>query len=490
MSSSQPDPQQAFLHGYIGGRWRHVLTHSQVSNWFVDFAIQEAKVDRAATVKTLRALAARDQEPPSFWLVMLLRFFAEGGHLGLRKTVDDGVEYFCPPYFLRDFQAACQLQPCFPRTAIWLCQPDHHDGRITAMVFAPAEKDWFDTAWPDVLRIGGRSFQVSYYKAGSFDPLEWDSTSEQEAGLQSYRSSHSLVCLLFHAQSPAAFDVSIDQFAAKSILEIARDPYLSVSSEGFGQAAVEIAGFCLRGHAEKAEDLREAVLGLLRELATTYANLASSMERDADYGHPITYPLMPMAKRSLYAAVLADFDAAMKDIVIEHSAEVTAMAEALGGDDEEMALYAEEPDTADDAERYSRFEVDVVRRYLQHSLVPDLMELAGFDVLQHAASSMETQDKSVHLGPLMHLVAKHEEITDRVGQMGAFPVTASLLVALQEVGEAEADAPRGDYGDLRYRLSPDHPWLCTHVKFSGETRHLEGTRAEFLAFCRIATGQP
>ena len=45
--------------------------------------------------------------------------------------------------------------------------------------------------------------------------------------------------------------------------------------------------------------------------------------------HPMTYPLMPLSKKGGYTSLMADFQAAMKAVVIEHAEEIAAFAQDL-----------------------------------------------------------------------------------------------------------------------------------------------------------------
>jgi len=487
MGHPQPDGEKQYLEVQLGNRWRRLLSNSQIFNWFADYATQESKIDRDKIVKRLRVFSSRDEAPTTFWTVLMTKFYEEGAHLGLRKYVEDGVTYHCPPQYFMDFKALCQSTPSYKNTILWVFRPDYLNGWIFAHVFCAGNKNWFKKSWPDALKLRGQRYLVSYYRAGAMHELsDTDGGEFDEASLESYRSSHSLLCLIFGTQSPAAFDISLGDYASDKILEVVTDPYLGVSSPGFGDAALQIAASCVRG-GKKVEEgkLKREVFDLLDNLAKVYAQLESAMIEDADYMHLMTYPLMPLSKKSGYGAVMADFEAAMKTVVIENAEEIAASARRLEGQDEELYLHAESEDSEDSA----RYPVKVVRQYLANARIQNYMPTEGFDTLLQMSERINGEPSDIVQTPTLKKIVRErtKKLTEHIEATGEFLITGPLMIALMEVGQIYCDCPRSDYGDLIYRTEPDRPWLRTSVKFAGEIDHLDDVRKEFRAFCRIIT---
>lgn len=328
---------------------------------------------------------------------------------------------------------------------------------------------------------------MSYYPAGAVDVLsDSDGMECDEAALESYRSSHSLLCLIFETKSPAAFEISLGESASKAMLEIVRDPYLGISAHCFGDATLQIAGLCVTDEKiSKDSPLRQRVLELLSNLAKTYSHLESAMVEDADYMYLMTYPLMPLSMKSSYGALMADFEAAMKVIVVENSDEIATITTRLDGCDEYVYLHSAREES-DDRERYS---VEVVRRYLANALVHDYMPLEAFDALLQMSEKAKGKPSDIIRAATLKKIVRERtnKLTEIVDATGAFPITGALMVALMEVGYVGSNGS-SDYRNLIFRTDSDRPWLSTPAKFAGETDDLESTRSEFLAYCRIITG--
>ena len=489
MGYPRPSAEANYLAARLGNRWQRLLSDGQMFNHFADFAVQESRLDRDKIVKRLRVFSSRDEAPTAFWVVLMDKFYEEGAHLGLRKYVEDGVTYHCPPQYFIDFKTLCQSAPSYDDTLSWVFRPDYLSGRIFAHVFCPGKKDYFKLEWPNALELRGERFLVSYYRAGTVHELS-DAEGEEdvEGCLEGYRSTHSLLCLTFGTKSPAAFDVSLDHYASECILKVVLDPYLGVSGPRFGDAALQIAALCIEGD-KRLEDrqFRTVVMEVLGMLRKDYPQLESALVEDADYMYPMTYPLMPLSKKGSYAAVMADFQAAMKAVVIEHAEEIAAFAKGLQREDHSLHLNIER-DVPDEREPYS---VELVRQYLANARTGEAMALEAFDALQAASERIKGKPSGiVDVAPLKAMVRDStSELTMLVEVTGEFPVTGPLMVALIEVGQAHNQSGNTNYGDLLYRTSSDRPWLLTPVKFSGETDDLEDARNEFLAYCRIVTGK-
>ena len=489
MGHPRSEAESNYLAVQIGNRWQRLLSDGQIFNRFADFAAQESKIDRDKVVKRLRVFSSRDEAPTAFWFVLMDKFYEEGAHLGLRKYIEDGVTYHCPPQYFIDFKTLCQSAPSYEDTLSWVFRPDYLSGWIFAHVFCPGKKDSFKPEWPDALELRGERFLVSYYAAGSVHELS-DAEGEEDAEecLAGYRSTHSLLCLMFGRKSPAAFDVSLDQYASECILKVVLDPYLGVSGPRFADAALQIAALCVDGGERLANrPFRTVVMEVLGVLAKDYSQLQTALVGDADYMHPMTYPMMPLSKKSKYASLMADFQATMKAVVIEHAEEIAAFAKDLEGEDHSLHLHLA-PDVPDERETYS---VEVVRQYLANTRIPQSMPLEAFEALRNASENLRGKpSKTIHVAPLKAMVRdRTSELSMLVEATGEFPVTGPLMIALIEVGQAYNSSERTDYGDLLYRNSSDRPWLMTPVKFSGETKNLEDIRNEFLAYCRIVTGR-
>jgi len=489
MGHPRPDAEKEYLEAQLGNRWQRLFSNSQIFNWFADYATQESKIDRDKIVKRLRVFSSRDESPTAFWTVLLAKFYEEGAHLGLRKYVEDGVRYHCPPQYFIDFKALCESAPSYKNTVLWVYRPDYLNGWIFAHIFCAGNKNWFKKSWPDALQLRDQRYLVSYYPAGAVHEFSDGSGEEfDEASLESYRNSHSLLCLIFSTQSPAAFDVSLGDFASKKILEVVSDPYLGVSSPGFGDAALQIACLCLKGRKTiNNGKLRQEVSELLKNLARDYTHLESAMIEDSDYMHLMTYALMPLSKKSSYGAVMADFEASMKTIVIENAEEIAIIAKKLKGREDEFCLYVEREDLDDSA----RYPVEVVRQYLANARIQNYMPIEGFDTLLQLSETMKGKSSNiVQTASLKKIVRERvKKLTDHIEATGEFLITGPLMIALMEVGHVHSKCSLSDYGDLIFRTEPDRPWLCTSVKFSGEIDHLDEARKEFLAFCRIVTGK-
>ena len=489
MGYPRSDAELNYLAARLGNRWQRLLSDGQIFNRFADFAAQESKIDRDKVVKRLRVFSSRDEGPTAFWIVLMNKFYEEGSHLGLRKYVEDGVTYHCPPQYFIDFKTLCQSTPSYKDTLSWVFRPDYLSGWIFAHIFCPGKKDYFKLEWPDALELRGERFLVSYYRAGTVHELsDADGEEDAEACLEGYRSTHSLLCLMFGRKSPAAFDVSLDRYASECILKVVIDPYLGVSGPRFADAALQIAALCVDGGKRlEGNPVRTVVMEILGMLTKDYPQLESAIVEDADYMYPMTYPLMPLSKKGSYASVLADFQAAMRAVVIEHAEEIAAFAKGLQGEDHSLHLNTER-DVPDERDLYS---VAVVRQYLANTRSGEAMALEAFDALQDASERLKGKpSRIVDVAPLKAMVKdRTSELTMLVEATGEFPVTGPLMVALIEVGQAHNQSGNTDYGDLLYRMSSDRPWLLTPVKFSGETDDLEDARNEFLAYCRIVTGK-
>ena len=488
MGYPRPDAESSYLEAQMGNRWQRLLSNGQIFNWFADFAAQESKIERDKVVKRLRVFSSRDEAPTAFWLLLMNRFYEEGAHLGLRKYVEDGVTYHCPPQFFTDFKALCQSAPSYRTTLSWVFRPDYLSGWIFAHVFCPGQKDYFRRSWPNALKLRGERYLVSYYRAGTVHELS-DAAEEEddEASLESYRSTHSLLCLIFGKKSPAAYDVSLDQYASERILEVVADPYLGVSSTSFNEAALQLAALCVeRGKRFKNSSFRDAVVKVLAKLAKDYPHLESGMAEDADYMYSMTYRLMPLSRKSSYTSVMADFEAAMKAVVIEHSEEITTLAEDLTSYDHSLSLNVD----LEISDFRKPYPVDVVRRYLADAQT-ETMPLEAFDALLSVSQGLKGKPSDiVWIATLKKIVRECTgQLTELIEATGEFLVSGPLMVALIEVGQVSSQMGSTDYGDLLYRTMPDRPWLRTHVKFAGETDDLERTRNEFLAYCRIVTGK-
>ena len=488
MGYPQPDAEKEYLKTQLGNRWLRLLSNSQIFNWFADYATQESKIDRDKIVKRLRIFSSRDESPTAFWAVLMTRFYDEGAHLGLRKYVEDGVTYRCPPQYFLDFKALCRSAPSYKNTVLWVFRTDYLGGWIFAHVLCAGNKNWFKKSWPDALKLQGQRYLVSYYPAGAVNELSDTDEEFDEASLENYQNSHSLLCMMFNTQSPAAFNISFVDYTSKNILKIIDDPYLGVSSAGFGDAALQIAGLCVReGKISAQSKLRQDVCELLENLAKDYSHLESAIIDDADYMHLMTYPLMPLSKKSSYGAVMADFESAMKIIVIENVEEISTMVKGLKEEEDELCLYFERESSDNDA----RYPLEIVRQYLAKTPTQDYMDIEGFDALLQMSKMIKGKSSAiVRTAALKKIVHRRtKKLTDYVEATGEFPVTGHLVVALMEVGQILGN-PISDYGDLIYRTTPDRPWLRTSVKFDGSVNHLEeDVRKEFLAFCRIITGK-
>jgi hypothetical protein len=487
MGHPRPDAEKEYLEMQLGHRWQRLLSNSQIFNWFADYATQESKIDRDKIVKRLRVFSSRDETPTAFWTVLMTKFYEEGAHLGLRKYAEDGVTYHCPPQYFMDFKALCQSTPSYKNTILWVFRPDYLNGWIFAHVFCAGNNNWFKKSWPDALKLQGRRYLISYYRAGTVHELsDTDGAEFDEASLESYRSSHSLLCLIFGTRSRAAFDISLGDFASRKILEVVNDPYLGVSSPGFGDAALSIAALCVkRGKNVEKGKLKREVLDLLENLGKNYPQLESAMIEDADYMHLMTYPLMPLSKKSGYGAVMADFEAGMKGVVIENAEEITALARRLEGQDEELCLNVEREDPEDSA----RYPIEVVRQYLASARIQNYMPIEGFDTLLQMSERMDGEPSDIVQTPTLKRIIREQfkKLTEHIEATGEFLITGPLMIALIEVGQVCCDCPHSDYGDLIFRTESDRPWLRTSVKFAGEIDRLDDVRREFRAFCRIIT---
>jgi hypothetical protein len=492
MGHPRPDAEKAYLDTKLGARWQRMLANGQIFNWFADYAVHESKIDREKIVKRLRVFSSRDESPTAFWVVLLTRFYEEGGHLGLRKYVEDSVTYHCPPQFFSDFKALCQSTPTYKCTVTWFFRPDYQtNGWIFADVFSPGKENWFKKSWPDALNLCGKRYLVSYYRAGSVNVLsDGDAEDDIEESTESYRNCHSLLCLILRTTSPAAYDRCLGDSAKERILEVLEDPYLAVSEPGFNEVALDIAAMCARfgesGKSTKVSPLQEKVANLFSSLATSYSYLMDSMIADADYMHMMTYPLMPLNKKGAYGALMADFESEMKSIVIEKADEILAAAKSLKDEDEDFALYME-----NDSGKVSGYNsLELIRRYLGDSMVRHYMPLEGFDALYQLSQTIEGKaSKEIYVAPLKNIVEQRAgKLTESVECCGEFLITGPLMMALKQIGEVCIKGMTTDYGDLLFRRSSAHPWLRTNVKFSGEALRLNDTRDEFLAYCRILEG--
>jgi hypothetical protein len=184
---------------------------------------------------------------------------------------------------------------------------------------------------------------------------------------------------------------------------------------------------------------------------------------------------------------MADFEAGMRTIVIEHSDEFTAIANRLLGEDDEIVLHRDY-EQKDDRERYS---VEVIRQYLAKTRIPQYMSLEAFDALLHTSENIKGKPlEIIRVATLKKIVrAQAKNLTEAVENTGEFPVTGSLLAALMEVGYVLPDKSGSDYRDLIYRTKTDRPWLRTPAKFMEESAHMDRVRNEFLSYCRIVTGR-
>jgi len=492
MGFPKSDEEKAFLDAQFGVRWNRMLSNGQIFNWFVDYVSHEAKMERDRIIKRLRVFASRNEAPTALWAVLLGRFFEEGAHLGLRKYVEQGVTYHCPPQFFSEFKALCVKVPSFRNTAMWVYKPDSDgSGRIYAHVLAPGIKNWFRKTWPDVLKFCGRRCSVFYYPAGSVHELEnGEGEEDVEEGIEHFRNCFSVLCLMFKTTSPAAFDISMGRYAKQAILEILDDPYLSVSKPGFNNVAQMVAGMCTKDFKPgKPSALRDQVLRLLSSLATNYSHLKEVMKADADYMYMLTYPLMPLSKKSAYGAVMADFESGMKAIVTENFDEVIASAKKLTGEDEENDLhFFAEVEPVGEPEDCSH---ELIRKFLADSYSSAYMAVEGFDVLYQASGAIEGEaSEEIHGGSLKELMRhKFKKLSDAIENEGEFLVTGPLMLALKLRGEARIEEGATDYGDLLFRRDADSPWVRLYVKFASEALDLEETRAEFMAYCRIVNGQ-
>lgn len=418
----------------------------------------------------------------------MTKFYEEGAHLGLRKYVEDGVTYHCPPQHFIDFKALCQSAPSYKNTVLWVFRPDYLGGWIFAHVFCPGNKNWFKKSWPEVLKLQNQRYLILYYPAGAVHELSDADDEFDEASLEHYQSGHSLLCLIFDTKSPAAFDISLGKFASTDILEIVSDPYLGVSSPGFGGASLQIAGLCVKkGKTLKKSPLRQRVLELLANLAKAYPQLESAMVEDADYMYEMTYPLMPLTTKSIYGALVADFEAAMKDVAIESAEEIATIARQLDTEDCEISLHADREDP-DDRERYS---IEVVRQYLVNARPQEHMSLEAFDALLQISEKIDGKPSDVVQIAELKTIAREwsGKLTEIVQATGAFPITGALMAALMEVGYIRSEGRSSDYRDLIYRTKANRPWLRTPAKFVGDTCYSDKSRREFLAYCRIITGR-
>lgn len=489
MGYPRPDAESSYLEAQLGNRWQRLLSNGQIFNWFADFATQESKIDRDKVVKRLRVFSSRDEAPTAFWILLMNKFYEEGAHLGLRKYVEDGVTYRCPPQYYVDFKALCQSAPSYKNTLSWVFRPDYLSGWIFAHVFCPGNENWLKRSWPDALNLQGERHLVTYYPAGAVNELvDAGEEEDDEASLEGYRNTHSLLCLVFRTKSPAAYDVSLGRYASESILEVVVDPYLGVSSTAFNDAALQMAALCVEGGKRlKNSPFRAVVVEVLDKLAKDYPQLESGMVEDADYMHFMTYRLMPLSKKSSYASVMADFEAAMKAVVIDHAEEISAFAKGLKGEDHSLHLNLDR-EAPDDREPYS---VDVVRQYLANVGTREAMALEAFDALLNVSDKIESESSEiVDVATLKKIVRdRTTELTELIEATGEFLVTGPLMTALIEVGQTSIHLGSTDYGDLLYRTTSDRPWLRTPVKFAGGTANLDDDRSEFLAYCRIITGK-
>ena len=487
MGYPRSDAEKTYLDEKLGNRWPRLLSNGQIFNRFADYAAYEAKIDRDKIVKRLRVFSSRDEDPTAFWTVLMMRFYEEAAHLGLRKYSEAGVTYYCPPHLFADFKALCQSTPSFKTTTQWVFRPDYLSGWIFAHVFSAGDRNWYNKSWPNALILQGQRYLVTYYPAGSVNEiLDSDQQEFDEASLESYRSSHSLLCLIFGTKSAAAFDISIGSFAATKMLEVVKDPYLGISSNSFEYAATSIAGLCTtKGKLPKNSVLQSQVQELLQSLSTTYIQLQSAMVEDADYMYPVTYPLMPLSRKANYGALLSDFEAGMKTIVVQNAEEIEAAANNLQ-EEEDVILHNDphEPDRVP-------YPDEVVRQYLIASQESDFMSLEAFDALLYKSQTTEGKASEIVRLPSLKKVLsdQSQKLTETVEETGAFPITDALLAALVEVGQARCEIPSTDYGNLLYRTKSECPWLRTPIKLVGDIKHLEDTLRELSAFCRIVTGR-
>jgi hypothetical protein len=483
MGYSRPDGESKYLAAQLGNRWQRLLLNGQIFNWFADFAAQESKIDRDRIVKRLRVFSSRHEAPTAFWVLLMTKFYEEGAHLGLRKYVENGVTYYCPPHFLTDFKMLCQATPTYKNTLSWVFRPDYLSGRIFAHVFCPGKRPWFRRSWPEALKLRGERYLVSYYRAGIVhELLDTDDEEDTETCVEGYRNTHSLLCLIFGKKSRAAFDI-----ASEDILTVVSDPYLGISSSGFNSAALQLAALCVyKGSKESPFSI--AVIEILGKLAKDYPQLESGMDEDSDYMYRMTYSLMPMSKKSYYASIMADFEVAMKAVVIENADEISTFAKDLKAENHSLHLNIDRK-VLDDRQPYP---VDLVRQYLANVRTGEAMALEAFDTLLDISDSLDEPSDIVSIPTLKSILRERTgKLTELIEATGEFLVTGPLIIALLEVGQVSnlpTDTDYGDYGDLVYRTKSDRPWLETAVKFAGETNHLEYVRNEFLAYCRIITG--
>lgn len=336
MGFAIPQIELEYISNNIGKNWDRIWADPLVFARFIEFAEQEASVDRNKFLQRLRVAFARNETPSTFMVLLMQRFYEEGADAGIRKFLAAGVTFYCPPNKLTELQAAASKYPGYQHIIKWelpsnrpmrmgvycyFLDPKHADSRAKGGRIKPAI--WEKEEWPHQIKIGGELLSVFFRLANSEDSYERAPYSEEESRIEIYRYAHDLLGECFGMLSPAAYSQEIDATT------------LHCMSGSTDDVLANLTGL-FRLH-RVARDrfpniLANKIDGVKKEAATRYSHIRSRLFRDADYQYRETMPLMDQGVLRTYLLAPFEIERAMKPIVENNLVEIRQVISRAEGD--------------------------------------------------------------------------------------------------------------------------------------------------------------